>query len=354
MKPFIRKALVVEENIVPIESSNPDVQELQKNLINTKKDITKDTQEIKENKPSEVKEPTTKKYTFKKGDQTFELDEDAELEMTADKKSVRMSLRELKDRAAGDIAVKNRMHSLAEEKKKVQSTLKGFTDLASKDPLAALEYISNKATEADSEFEYKKYLNSLAVQAEKLGKMDEKDLKTYELEKKLTKVELDLSLKEREAAVVLRKQELLSEFPEIGDQQFGEMVETILDSPELSEGINDENDLMNVVDSLIRETLTQRDIITVISEIDPAYAGDNDLIFSISDQIKKNPELEEDDIREIIKEILMPMEKEKASQVLSHKTRGSSSFSQQKYNDMSDFEVMKIKLQELQEAQKKR
>ena len=70
--------------------------------------------------------------------------------------------------------------------------------LSKNDPLAALEYISNKAKEADNEFEYNKYLEKLAEQAEKLGKMDERARKAHELEKKLKKAEQDLSQKERQ------------------------------------------------------------------------------------------------------------------------------------------------------------
>ena len=78
--------------------------------------------------PKEEKKeiPASKKYVFRKGDQTLELDEDFELEMMADKRPLKLTLKELKDRAAGDIAVKNRMHSLAEEKKRLQATFKEF------------------------------------------------------------------------------------------------------------------------------------------------------------------------------------------------------------------------------------
>jgi hypothetical protein len=345
------------EPAATIDSANPVVQDLHAQLIDMREAKTKDKAvepEVKEESTVATTEslPKIKKLVFTKGEQKFELDEDAEFEMTADKNSVKMTLRELKERAAGDIAVKNRMHSLAEEKKKVQSTLKDFTTLAKKDPLAALEYISNKAKDSDSEFEYKNYLNALAEQAEKLGKMDEKELKTYELEKKLNKAEQDLSLKQREADVVLRKQELLSEFPEIGDQQFSRMVTEVLENPELSEGVENESDLLDVVDSLIRETVTQRDIITVINEINPKYAKDNDLIFSISDQIRKNPDLEEQDIRDIIAEIIQPNEKAEASRVLSQKRRSSGMVEQQRYEDMSPVELLKMRILEQRELEK--
>jgi len=345
------------EHAATIESDVSNYTDLKNQILDLKTTKNEGSEEIskKESEVSEaIEEPKIKKYVFRKGEQTFEVDEDSEFEMTADKKSVKMTLKELRDRAAGDIAVKNRMHSLAEEKKKVQSTMKEFATLAKKDPLAALEYISTKATDADNEFEYKKYLTSLAEQAEKLGKMDEKELRSYELEKKLNKAEQDLSLKEREAAVVLRKQELLSEFPEIGDQQFGQMVEEVLNNPELSEGIEDENDLMDVVDDLIRETLTQRDIISVIHEISPSYNVGNELVFSLSEQIKKNPDLDEEDIRDIIHEIIAPEERQHASKVLSQKRRHAAPVEQQRYHGASEFELMKMQLLEYNEKEKLR
>ena len=73
------------------------------------------------------------------------------------------------------------------------------------------------------------YIEKLAEQAEKLGQMKTSNAKYGKLEKKLAKAEQNLSQKEREEAVVLRKQELLTDYPEIGDSQFGEMVDAVLD-----------------------------------------------------------------------------------------------------------------------------
>jgi hypothetical protein len=287
-----------------------------------------------------------KKFTFKKGDQSFELDEDAEFEMMADKKPVKLTLRELKDRAAGDIAVKNRMHSLAEEKKKVQATLKDFAKLAKNDPLGALEYISGQVKDSDSEFEYKNFLNALAEQAEKLGKMDEKELKAYDLEKKLTKAEQDLSLKERENRAVQMKRDLLNEFPEIGDQQFDQMVTAVMDNEELAARIENEDDLMGTVEDLIKETLTQKDIIHLLNDESPEYSTDNDLIFSLSDQLRQNPDLDEEDIRDIIRSVTKGNDRHIAKSVLSQKQRSSPAVDQLKAQGATDFDILKEQLVE--------
>lgn len=181
--------------------------------------------------------------------------------------------------------------------------------MAKKDPLAALEYISNKAKESDSEFEYDKYIEKLAEQAEKLGQMDEKERKAWELEKKLAKAEEDLSQKERHEAIVQRKQELLNDYQEIGDQQFAEMVDAVLSNDDLLEGLEDEHDVMDKVEELIIETLTQKDIMSVVREINPAEIHNTELIFSLSDQIRQNPDLDEEDVRDIIRELVAPIER---------------------------------------------
>ena len=302
----------------------------------------------------EYTEPQSKKYVFRKGDQSLEIDDDYEVEFMADKRHTRLTLRELKERAAGDIAVKNRMHSLAEEKKRVQTTFSEFARIAKKDPLGALEFISNKVKESDSDFEYSQYIDKLADQAEKLGQMDQKERKTWELEKKLEKAEQDLSQKERQQAVVLRKQEMMSDYPEIGDQQFSYMVDAVLSNEDLLEGLENEQDVMDKVEELIQETLTQRDLISVIRDINPAYTKDNTLIFSLSDQLRLNPDLDEEDVRDIIREIIgpsdrsqrssAPTQRERDIRTLSNKARQSAPIKSLKTQNADPFDILKDQL----------
>lgn len=334
-----------------------------KNQILDKRDVNApEDQETKPEKaqPRQSKKEApsssnSKKFVFRRGDETLELDEDFELEMMADKKPIRLSLRELKDRAAGDVAVKNRMHSLAEEKKKIQATFKEFADLAKKDPLGALEFISNKARETDSEFEYQKYVEKLAEQAEKLGRMNEEQRKAWELEKKLQKAEENLSQKERQQAVVLRKQEMLGDYPEIGDSEFGQMVDAVLSNDELLEGLENEHDVMDKVEELIQETLTQRDIMSVIKEVNPAHLNDNNLIFSLSDQLRQNPDLDEEDVRDIVRQLIAPAERVRAPRspererdirTLSTKQRQAMPVQQYREQNASPYDLLKQQILE--------
>ena len=342
-----------------VEMDRSGFASLQDQLLNSKDNKNEQVEEKKQEVRENRQPSNNKKFVFRRGEESVELDDDFEVEMMADKRQVKMTLRELKDRAAGDIAVKNRMHSLAEEKKRVQSTFKEFADLAKKDPLAALEFISNKAKESDSDFEYNKYLEKLAEQAEKLGQMDEKERKSWELEKKLNKAEKDLSQKNREQAVVLRKQEILSDYPEIGDSQFGQMVDAVLNNEDLLDSLEDEHDVMDKVEELIQETLTQRDIMSLIKEINSDYLNDNELIFSLSDQLRQNPDLDEEDVRDIISELIMPMEREERAvapvrdeqrerdvRTLSQKARQNNSVEHMRNRNLSPFDLLKQQLLE--------
>ena len=336
-----------------VEMDRSGYDDLANQLITSKGQNPNDDADIREKQgQAERQAPVSKKYTFRKGDETLELDEDYELELTADKKPIRMSIRELKDRAAGDVAVKNRMHALAEEKKRVAATIKQFATLAKDDPLGALEYISERAKEADGEFEYQKYVEKLAEQAEKLGKMDEKERKAWEREKKLSKAEQDLSQKERQQAVVLRKQEMLSEYSEIGDSEFGQMVEAVLSNDELLEGLKDENDVMDKVEELIQETLTQRDIMSVIRDINPSHLNNNQLIFAVSDQLRQNPDFDEEDVRDIIRDLIGTPKKETLPQrdrdvrTLSSKARQAMPVQKMREQGADDFQLLQAQLLE--------
>lgn len=303
-----------------------------------------------------------RKFAFKKGDTSIEVDEDAELEFMADKRQIKLTLRELKDRAAGDVAIKNRMHQLAEEKKKVSATFKEFARIAETDPLAAMEYISEKVREDNSNFEYMSYLQKLGDQAEKLSKMDEKDRKAMDLEKKLAKANQDLSLKQREANVVLRKQEILSQYPEIGDQRFGEMVDAVLSTPEIIDDCENEEDVMDKVEYLVEETMAQTAILNAIEKIDRTHLRNDELVYAISDQLKQNPDLDENDLEEIVREVLgapvrqqaakqetVPAKRMEAIRTLSEKQRATIPREQLRAQGSSDFHLLAAELKKRNE-----
>lgn len=295
-----------------------------------------------------------KKYTFRKGDQTFDIDEDAEIEFTADKSPVKMKLRDLKDRAAGDVAIKNRMHSLAEEKKKVQATLKEFTSLGKKDPLGALEFISKMAKEADSEFEYDKYLTALADQAEKLSQMTESELKAYKNEKKLEEVEGDLSEEKQKSLISQMRQESISRL-QIEESQFNDAAHRVLDNPDLMESIDNENEFFQTVEEMVTEARAQASVIKAINKVDPALATNEEMIFEISGLIRNNPDFTQADVQDIVNEVLSDHKKQGAEQRLSNRQRANNvNLNHMKTQDVSEYGLLVEQLKERRDQKQNR
>lgn len=116
-----------------VEMDNAGFDELKNQILTSKTEKDANTKDIRE-KVADATEPeknkrlssSAKKFVFRKGDNSVELEDDYEVEIMADKKATKLTLRELKERAAGEIAVKNRMHSLAEEKKEFSQLLKSL------------------------------------------------------------------------------------------------------------------------------------------------------------------------------------------------------------------------------------
>jgi len=78
-----------------VELNRDGFSELQAQLINNKGQKSGE-QDIRE-RPAETedrREPTSKKYFFRKGDQSLEVDDDYEIEFMADKRPTRLTLRE--------------------------------------------------------------------------------------------------------------------------------------------------------------------------------------------------------------------------------------------------------------------
>lgn len=287
-----------------------------------------------------------KRYTFKKGEQTFEVDEDAELEFMADKQSVKLKLSDLKDRAAGDVAIKNRMHSLAEEKKKVQATLKEFGKIAEKDPLKALEYISKEVKNAGTDFEYDKYLAALAKQAEQLARMDDKERRAHLAEKKLEEVEGDLSQKQREDLVRQKAQESIQNLG-ITESQFNQAAQLVLGNSVLMEGIDDESDFFSTVEDMVVKANNQKVIASAINRVDPAEATNTDLIIELADIVEELlPDGTESDIQDIVAELLHPKVKTKVEQRLSNKQRTSMPMEHMRSQGASDYQLLIEQLKE--------
>ena len=290
--------------------------------------------------------PEIRKTSFRKGEQVFDVDDDAEIEFTADKQSVKMKLAELKDRAAGDVAIKNRLHSLAEEKKRVQGTLKEFGKIAEKDPLKALEYISKQVKEAGSDFEYEKYLAALANQAEKLARMDDKERRAHQAEKRLEEVEGDLSQKELEG-LVRQSAQASRETLGISESQFNQAARMVMENPVLMDTIETDEDFFGTVEEMVTKAKHQKRVESAISRIDPAEINNTDLVIELADIIEELlPDGTDEDVREVVAEVLKPKIKGRVEARLSDKQRSSMPIEHMKAQGASEFHLLVEQLKE--------
>lgn len=312
-----------------------------------------EVQEKKSPKPEKDKE---KRSRFTKADQNWDLDDDAEIEIKADKGSTRLTLKELKERAAGDIAVKKRMHQLAEEKKKVQSTLSDFARLGKEDPLAALEYMVAKAQEEDEDFDFNSFLTALGDQAEKLDGMTSAERENYRLKKQLKDVESEKDSSNRLLHAGALANEIMENYNLSGDQ-LNEFVEQVVNTPELMEGAETEEDIFDRVEMLAEETQNQKLAFSALQELVPDAAHDDPIVFAMADVLRNNPELADDfdpeDMKEIVQGLLKEEKRNRTQQRSSYKMRQTYSADEISGKGMSDIDILSQKLRQEKEEEKK-
>jgi hypothetical protein len=134
------------------------------------------------------------------------------------------------------------------------------------------------------------------------------------------------------------------------------MVDAVLNNEELLGDAEDENDVMEKVEELIEETLTQKDIMSVIQDINPAHLDNTDLIFALSDQLRRNPDLDEEDVRDIVRELIQPApvapaiiseeERKRDIRTLSNKARQADPVSRQRAQSSDPYDLLKQQLLE--------
>lgn len=326
-----------QENAPEVENS-PEIEEIS---------------EVHEKKSHEVKKERQSRFT--KADQNWDLDDDAEIEIKADKGSTRLTLKELKERAAGDIAVKRRMHQLAEEKKKVQSTLSDFARLGKEDPLAALEYMVSRAQEADEDFDFNSFLSALGEQAEKLDGMTAAERENYRLKKQLKEVESEKESSDRLLHAGALAEEVMKNYGLSGDQ-LNEFVEQVVNEPELMEGVETEEDIFERVEMLAIETQNQKAAYEALTEFVPDARHDDPIVFAMADVLRNNPELavdfDPDDMKEIVQGLLKQEKRGRTQERASYKMRQAYSTDEISGKGMSDLEILSQKLRQEKEKEK--
>lgn len=263
-----------------------------------------------------------KTFTFQLGEEEIEIDENAIFTLKADGKPVQMTLKEMRDSAAGGVAVRNRMRMLADEKKKLYTPYKDFSKLADSDPLSALKKVFGVIKGIDPQADLNKFLVGLGKQAQNLTQMSPSERKAYELEQELTETRSNLTETERLAQVKERTQVLKSELG-LSEKEIYSFGQQLLSDPNLGPTIQNEQDLFDGIEDLGDEIQRQKAVITALHKVDDKISNTDPLVFELSTLLSQNPDFDEQDLNEIVQGVLNGVKRSRASQVLSKRPRSN-------------------------------
>jgi hypothetical protein len=291
-------------------------------------------------------------FMFSKGEKKWQVDDDAEFQFMADKQPIKMTLKEMRDAAAGGVAVRNRMRQLSEEKKTFREPFQEFSRTAKDDPLGALEKMFVAIQKVDPDASFSDFLNDLAAQAQKVARMEPNARKAYQLEKKLRDQEEKLSESEQLVKINELKQELMNEM-RLPEEKIYEFGQHILNHPVLSQGVETEEDLMERIGDLAEEIEAQKASFEALRKYKSDMSPRDPLIFELSNLLKSNPDFNQQDLDEIAAEVLGTVQRAKASQKLSKRQRAySGTRTSEAPPDYSRMKPMDALMHQIQEKKK--
>ena len=263
-------------------------------------------------------------FQFALGEENWDVDPDAVFEFKADGKNISMTLSEMRDAAAGGVAIRNRMRNLAEERKKLYAPYKNFNSVSSKDPLGALKKVFAAIKQVEPEADLNAFLVGLGKQAQSLTEMSAPERKAYELEKELDETRETLTETEKAAIVQERKSDLI-EGMGLTEEQVFEYGQSLLADPDLSKTIRNEEDLFDRIEYLADEVHAQHAVYTALQKHDPNLPNNDPLVFELSKILRNNPDFDEHDLEEIAQGVMTGIKKSNASRVLSRRQRSNVS-----------------------------
>lgn len=298
--------------------------------------------------------------SFFKGKERFDVDPDALFEFKADGRVQKMTLRELRDAAAGGIAVRNRMRQLSDQKKDLMQPYENFSRKAKDNPLGALRTLFSAAQRVDKNLDFNVFISDLTAQARRMKEMAPAERKSMELEERLREREEVYDEQEQ----TLRLQELKSELASetgLSDEKIYTYGQELLKDPVLSKTIKTEEDLITRIGDLAEEIELQQACIEALHKINSKISPRDPLVFELSRVLRQNPDFDEKDLDDLAKEVLGVVHKSKAAQTLSKKQRSSViTRSQQKqakstdYSKMTPFEALKAQIEAKKQQEKNR
>lgn len=261
-----------------------------------------------------------KTFKFSKGEKNYEIDDDAVLEFMADKQPMKMTLRELRDAAAGGLAVRNRMRQVAEERKSLQEPYKNFSKSYKADPFNALKKVFSAISKVDPDVDFKQFIADLGAQAQNMAAMQPSERKAYMTEQELEDVKGQLTEAQRVQNLSTLKRDLIEQTG-LSEEKVFSFGQEILNNPVLAQTVNNENDLMERIADLAEEVEMQQASHEALRKHKPSISAQDPLVFELSNLLKQNPDFDEQDLSDIAREVTGNVQRAQASQRLSKKQR---------------------------------
>lgn len=290
---------------------------------------------------------------FRRGDEVFEVPEDAEIELVADKGKNKLLAKEMRDATSGSVAVRNRMRELAEQKKQITSVFKDFAKESKNDPMRALEKFIQKVAETDegSDLSYSGYLEALSEQARKLSEMSETELEAMKLKKDLEETKEVLNQKEYLAKINQKATSLMRETG-IDEVQLEHLSNQILSNEAIAQTVTNPEELLDRVGELVTEIGAQQACEKALRKFNADLSPRDPVIRELSRHLKANPDWEPEDLEEVAREISGYSKRKSVASRASEKVRMAGADSYERQKNLTTFDVLREKLLEKKKLQK--
>lgn len=249
-------------------------------------------------------------------------DETSLVEVTVDGKKEQVSLKDLKNHYSGKVAWDKKFTELDKERKSylsekqaIEQTWNSFVEKSAKDPKSAIIELC-QMTNVDSVAFVKNLRNAMLPEIKKLASMSDSERRAYEAEEELSLLkqaresEVEKRTREQEVSSLSERVSGLQETFKIDQnttkRYYEELRQTITDRPvtiedlEIYAGLN--RDLSRVSSAL--------------EQIRPDLLSNNSIMMQLVNSVNSNPELDDNDIKDIIEQTFG---KSKSSKVLKSK-----------------------------------
>jgi len=344
---------------IQIENKKNAVQEQKTNEVHVPKP-SRDSEQVGDGTESEegTDHPEVQKgfFRFQKGEEAFDIDPEAMIEFKADGKPVKMSMKELRDAAAGGVAIRNRMRQLSEQKKTMLEPFVNAGKKAMENPMGALKQMFSIVQKVNPDLDFKQFLQGLGKQAQSLSKMAPSERESYELKQELQEQKEQTSKVLNEVKIQKLSMELMEDTG-LSEEKIFQFGEEILRNPVLKSTIKDEKDLFTRIGDLAEEVELQQASFDALKKYNSKMTPRDPLVFELSKILRQNPDFDERDLLDIAKNVVGNVQRTDAARVLTKRHKSAAINYKSPDRDlakMTPFEALKLQIEQRKQQQQKR